>query len=101
VLFVLLSMSLVPNVLASILVSVLRINGKLGPLLLVTGGDLIVGLLLVYVCMLQLGLLGVGIGWLLSRILIAAILGTLWRRGIWLDTPVVSASADAATVRTT
>jgi O-antigen/teichoic acid export membrane protein len=101
VLFVLLSMSLVPNVLASILVSVLRINGKLVPLLLVTGGDLIVGLLLVYVCMLQLGLLGVGIGWLLSRILIAAILGTLWRRGIWLDTPVVSASADAATVRTT
>jgi O-antigen/teichoic acid export membrane protein len=84
ILLILLSISLVPNVLVSVLISVLRINGRLLPLILVTGGDLALGLLAVYLCMMQFGLLGVGFGWLLSRFVMVIALAVLWRWSTWM-----------------
>ncbi len=86
VLLILLSLSLVPNVLVSVLTSVLRINGRLWPLITVTGGDLLLGLVTVYVGMTFFGLLGVGIGWLISRCIMVIAMALLWRWSSWMNT---------------
>lgn len=95
VLLILLSASLVPNVLVSVLTSVLRINGRLWPLIVVTGGDLALGLLAVYVCMAYFGLLGVGIGWLISRFVMVIAMGVLWRWSDWMNTTPMPVTVDS------
>lgn len=87
ILLILLSVSLVPNVLVSVLISVLRINGRVWPLIAVTGGDLLLGLAAVYAGMLRWELLGIGIGWLASRVVMVVVLAILWRWTTWLTTP--------------
>lgn len=96
ILLILLSISLVPNVFVSVLTSVLRINGRFLPLILVTGGDLTLGLLAVYLCMAQFGLIGVGIGWLLSRFVMVIALAVLWRWSTWMNPVPALVSADTA-----
>lgn len=77
---VLLTVSIVPSVIVAVYVSLLRIRDRVAELVLVTAFDLVLAMAITYVAMLWLGLLGVGVGWLSSRLVVLAVVGMLWRR---------------------
>ena len=77
---VLLTVSIVPSVIVAVYVSLLRLHDRVAELVLVTAFDLALAMAITYVAMRWLGLVGVGVGWLTSRLVILAVVGMLWRR---------------------
>ncbi len=60
----------------------LRVRDQLGMLILFSGADIGIGLVFTYVFMLQFGLIGTVLGWLVSRFVVLALMAVLWRRQI-------------------
>ncbi|MDQ4077545.1 MAG: lipopolysaccharide biosynthesis protein [Chloroflexota bacterium] len=78
-LLILLAASIIPNIIVLLYMSLLRIRDRLKSLLSTAALDLILGLLLSYLLMNQLGLIGVGVGWLTSRIIMACYAALMWK----------------------
>ena len=79
-LLALFAFSLIPNLLVFIYISVLRVRHKMKQLALISALDMALGLLAVYCFMTFFGLIGAGIGWLLSRFVILIVVSFLWLR---------------------
>lgn len=78
-LLLVLLVSIPPSAILAIYLSVLRVRDQLHTLLFLTTTSTVSGLLLAYIMMRGFGLLGAGVGWLLSRLLVVACLAILWK----------------------
>lgn len=79
-LLALFTFSLIPNLLVFIYISVLRVRNEMKQLTLITALDMALGLLAVYWFMTSFGLIGSGMGWLVSRFAILIYVIYVWRR---------------------
>jgi O-antigen/teichoic acid export membrane protein len=70
IVLVLLVMAIVPSIIVSIYLNILRIRDRVRLLVAISLTDVVLGMLMVAVAMLQFGVIGIGAGWLLSRIII-------------------------------
>jgi O-antigen/teichoic acid export membrane protein len=71
--------SILPSTILAIYLSVLRVRDQLHSLLFLTAASMVSGLLLAYFMMQGFGLIGAGLGWLLSRLLMVSCVAVLWK----------------------
>jgi O-antigen/teichoic acid export membrane protein len=79
-LLILLTASNIPGVVFAVYLSFLRICDRVILLMAVAGLDLVLGVVLTVQFMQSLGLIGIGIGWLLSKLLMLLCVAVLWQR---------------------
>ena len=72
VVFVLLVAAIIPSIIVSIFLNILRIRDRVGLLVTISLTDVVLGMLMVAFGMLQFGVAGIGLGWLTSRMIILA-----------------------------
>lgn len=78
-LLIVLLVSILPSAILAIYLSVLRVRDQLHSLLFLTAASMASGLLLAYFMMQGFGLIGAGLGWLLSRLLMVGCVAVLWK----------------------
>lgn len=78
-LLIVLLFSILPSTILAIYLSVLRVRDQLHALLFLTAASMASGLFLAYIMMQTSGLIGVGLGWLLSRLLMVSCVAVLWK----------------------
>ena len=76
---IVLLVSILPSTILAIYLSVLRVRDQLHSLLFLTAASMASGLLLAYFMMQGFGLVGAGLGWVLSRLLMVSCVAVLWK----------------------
>jgi O-antigen/teichoic acid export membrane protein len=77
---IIVALALIPYSIMPIYDTFLRVRDQLLALILVSGADIALGIVLMYVFMLRYGLIGATVGWLVSRFAILLIIAPFWKR---------------------
>jgi O-antigen/teichoic acid export membrane protein len=77
---IIVALALIPYSIMPIYDTFLRVRDQLIALILVSGADIGLGIVLMYVFMVRFGLVGATVGWLVSRFAILLVIAPFWKR---------------------